>query len=101
MIVKYNICLKTLLQKGISEHVFYGDLVYKLKKNVGKPNLSDQFKNIMKRHKRVGYTMAFMRQSACLVVNPIMVYSYGCMAVGQASDSVMALAYCLKLLVCV
>ena len=26
-IVKYNICLKTLLQLGISEPVFYGDLV--------------------------------------------------------------------------
>ena len=25
MVVKYNICLKTLLQQGISEPVFYGD----------------------------------------------------------------------------
>ena len=32
--VKYNICLKTVLQQGISVPVFYGDLVYKLKKNV-------------------------------------------------------------------
>ena len=32
LIVKYNICLKTLLQQGISEPVFYGDLVNKLKK---------------------------------------------------------------------
>ena len=37
-----NIFLKTLLQQGISEPVFYGDLVYK----VGKSNFSDQFKNI-------------------------------------------------------
>ena len=28
MIVKYNICLKTLLQQSISERVFNGDLVY-------------------------------------------------------------------------
>ena len=28
LIVKYNIGLKTLLQKGISEPIFYGDLVY-------------------------------------------------------------------------
>ena len=28
LIVKYNIGLKTLLKKGISELVFYGDLVY-------------------------------------------------------------------------
>ena len=31
LIVKYNIMLKTLLQQGISEPIFYGDLVYKFK----------------------------------------------------------------------
>ena len=31
LIVKYNIELKTLLQQGISEPMFYGDLVYKFK----------------------------------------------------------------------
>ena len=40
LIVKYSICLKTLLQQGISEPVFYGDLVYKFKRIVGKPNFS-------------------------------------------------------------
>ena len=44
LIVKYNIGLKTLLQQGISELIFYGDLVYKFKRIVGKPNFSDQFK---------------------------------------------------------
>ena len=49
LIVKYNIGLKkTLLQQGISEPIFYGDLVYKFKRIVGKSNLSDQFKNISK-----------------------------------------------------
>ena len=38
LIVKFSIGLKTLLQQGISEPIFYGDLVYKFKKNVGKPN---------------------------------------------------------------
>ena len=47
LIVKYNIGLKTLLQQGISEPIFYGNLVYKFKRIVGKPNLSDQFKNIL------------------------------------------------------
>ena len=32
---EYNIGLKTLLQQGISEPIFYGDLVYKLKRIVG------------------------------------------------------------------
>ena len=47
LIVKYNIGSKTLLQQGISEPIFYGDLVYKFKRIVGKPNFSDQFKNIV------------------------------------------------------
>ena len=51
--VKYNIGLKTLLQQGISEPIFYGDLVYKIKRIVGEPNLvinskilSNVFKNV-------------------------------------------------------
>ena len=95
LIVKYNIGLKTLLQQGISEPIFYGDLVYKFKCIVGKPNFSDQFKKIVKRYIRVGYNLDIMRQSACLVLNPITVYSYGfpfnCTTVGQASDSMTAL----------
>ena len=47
LIVKYNIGLKTLLQQGISEPIFYGDLVYKFKRIIGKPNFSDQFKKIV------------------------------------------------------
>ena len=95
LIVKYNIGLKTLLQQGISEPIFYGDLVYKFKRIVGKPNFSDQFKKIVKRYIRVGYNLNIMLQSACLVLNPITVYSYGflfnCTTVGQASDSMTAL----------
>ena len=95
LIVKYNIGLKTLLQQGISEPIFYGDLVYKFKGIVGKPYFSDQFKKIVKRYIRVGYNLDIMRQSAYLVLNPITVYSYGflfnCTTVGQASDSMTAL----------
>ena len=77
LIVKYNIGLKTLLQQVISEPIFYGDLVYKFKRIVGNPNFSDQFEKIVKRYIRVGYNLDIMRQSACLVLNPITVYSYG------------------------
>ena len=52
-IVKYNIGFKTLLQQGISEPILYGDLVYKFKRIVGKPNYSDQFKKIVKRYATV------------------------------------------------
>ena len=62
---------------------------------VGNPNFSDQFKKIVKRYIRVGYNFDVMRLSACLVLNPITVYSYGflfdCTAVGQASYSMTAL----------
>ena len=95
LIVKHNIGFKTLLQQGISEPIFYGDLVYKFKRIVGKPNFSDQFKKIVKRYVRVGYNLYIMRQSACLALNPITVYSNGflfiCTTVGQASDSMMDL----------
>ena len=74
---------------------FHDDLVYKLKRIVGKPNFSDQFKKLVKRYIRVRYNLDVMRQSACLVLNPITVYSYGflfnCTMVGQASDSMMFL----------
>ena len=56
-----------------NEPIFYGDLVYKFKRIVGKPNFSDQFKKIVKRYVRVGYSVDIMRQSACLVLNPITV----------------------------
>ena len=95
LIGKYNIGLKNLLQQGISEPIFYGDLVYKFKRIVGKPNFCDQFKKIVKRYIRVEYNLDIMRQSACLVLNPIMAYSYGFLfnytTLGQASDSMTAL----------
>ena len=75
--------------------MLYGDLVYKFKRIIGKPNLSDQSKKIIKCYKKSGYNLDIMRQSACLIVNPILVYSYGFLfkytAVGQVSDSMMAL----------
>ena len=35
LVSKFSVGLKTLLHQGLSEREFYGDLVYKLKKNVG------------------------------------------------------------------
>jgi hypothetical protein len=37
---KYRCSLKSLLQKGISQPVVYGDLIYKLKKIKGDVNFS-------------------------------------------------------------
>ena len=73
---------------------FYGDLVYKFKKIVGRAEFSDQFRKIIVRYKRIGYNKDIMRQSACLVFNPITVNNFAslfnCTPVGRASDSMMA-----------
>ena len=44
-IAKYNIGLKTLLQLGISELIFYGDLVYKFKRIIGKLSKGAKIRN--------------------------------------------------------
>ena len=62
--------------QGLSEPEFYGDLVYKFKKIRGMTDFSDQFRKIIKRYKRIGYNLNVMRQSACLVINPITVDGY-------------------------
>ena len=76
LISKYNVGLKTLLSEGLSEPEFYGDLVYKLKKLIGINDFSFQFRKIITRYRRIGYNLNVMRQSACLVFNPIMVDNY-------------------------
>ena len=40
LISKFNVGLKTLLREGISEPDFYGDLVYKFKKLIGRNDFS-------------------------------------------------------------
>ena len=70
LLEKYSVSLKTLLLQGISEPEFYGDLVYRFRKIVGKSNFSEQFRKLINRYKRIGYSLDIMRQTACLVVNP-------------------------------
>ena len=57
-------------------------------------DFSDQFGKIIMRYKRIGYYLNVMRQSACLVINPLTVDGYAallnCTPVDQASDSMMA-----------
>ena len=51
-------------------------------------------KKYITRYRRIGYNLNVMRQSACLVFNPILVDNYAdffnCTPAGRASDSVMA-----------
>ena len=93
LVSKFNVGLKFLLQKGLSEQEFYGDPVYKLRKIISRADFSDQFRKLIMRFKRIGYNINVMRQSACLVINPITVDSFAslfnCTPVGRASDSMM------------
>ena len=66
LVEKYNVSLKKLLQKGIAELEFYGDLVYRFRK-----------KN-MEKSKRIGYNLNIIRNTAYLDFNPVTVYSYAC-----------------------
>ena len=52
---KYNVSLRKLLQQGISEPEFYNDIVYRIRKNVGKSNFAEQFRKRINRYKRIGY----------------------------------------------
>ena len=76
LVSKFTVGLKTLLHQGLSGPEFYGDLVYKFKQIVGRAGFSDQFRKIIVRYKRIGYNINIMRQSACLVLNPITVNNF-------------------------
>ena len=69
---------------------FYGDLVYKFRKIIGKNDFPYHFKKIIVRYKKIGYNVDILQQTACLVVNPIKVnsfaYLFNCTTVGRASD---------------
>ena len=51
-------------------------LVYKFKKNMGRTDFSEQFRKIIISHKCIDYNLNVMRQSACLVINPITVDNF-------------------------
>ena len=86
--------LRKLLQQGISDPEFYGDLLYRIRNIVRKSNFSGQFRNLINRYKIIGYNQYVMRQTACLVINPTSVDKYAplfnCTTAGRASDSMTA-----------
>ena len=77
-----------------SEPEFCGDLVYRFRKIVGKSNFSEQFRKPINRRKTICYSLDNMHQTACLVINPIIVDGYvslfNCKTVVRASDSMTA-----------
>ena len=61
---------------------------------MGRADFSDQIRKIIIRHKRFGFDLNVMRQSTCLVINPITVDNFAalfnCTPMDWASDSMMA-----------
>ena len=55
LVSKCIVGLKTLLLQGLSLPEFYGDLVYKFRKIIGKYDLSYHFKKIIVRYKKISY----------------------------------------------
>ena len=78
-----------LYKQGLSERI--------LEKTFGRNDFFDQLRKIIIRCKRIGYNMNVMRQTACLVVNPITVNNFAalfnCTPAGRASDLMMAPAW--------
>ena len=66
---KHNVGLKTLLQEGMFEPEFYGDLIYKFRKIVGKTDFPYNLKRLSLTTKKIGYNMAVQGQTPCIVVN--------------------------------
>ena len=64
--------------------------LYKFRKIIGKNHFPYHFKKIIVRYKKIGNNIDVLRQTACLVVNPIKVnnfsYLFDCTTVGQAAD---------------
>ena len=56
--------------------------IYNLRKIVGTHNLAAQFINIMHKYKMIEYNINVLRQTACLVVNPIYFDNFYCTHVG-------------------
>ena len=71
---------------------FRGILVDKARINFEKITAfrTNRFKKIIVRHKKIGYNINVLRQTAYLVVNPVKVdsfaYLFNCMTIGRASD---------------
>ena len=93
LVSKFSVGLGTLLHQGLSEPEFCGGLVCELGRIVGEADFSGRFRGITVRCRHVGCSINMMRQSACLVFNPVTVNNFAslfnCTPVGRASDSTM------------
>ena len=96
LVSKFRFGFKSLLQQGLSEPEFYGDLVYKFRKIYAYNDFRTRFRKVILRYVKTGYNINVIQQTACMVVNPVTVnnfaFLFGCTPVGRASDSMTAAA---------
>ena len=82
-----NVGLKTLLEKNLN---FMATVCINSDKIIGKNVFFYHFKKIIVRYIKIGYNIDVLRQTACLIVNPINVnsfaYLFNCTTLGRASD---------------
>ena len=66
-----------------------GDLVYRFRKILGKSGFSGRFGELVNRYERIGCGLDIVRQTACLVVGPVIVDGcaslFGCAAAVRVS----------------
>ena len=90
MMSKYCVGLRALVLQGLSEPGFCGGLVSGSGEVVGDYGFPCRFRGMIVYYRKIGCGMDVLRQTACLVVNPIKVGSsvclFGCAAVGRPSD---------------
>ena len=64
--------------------------MYKFRKIIGKYDFPYRFKKIIVRYQKIGFNIDVLRQTACLIGNPIKVdnsvYLFNFTTVGRASD---------------
>ena len=91
LVSKFNVGLNTPLHRSLSAPHFYNNLIYKFKRIIERTDFSDEFRKIIIRYKCIGFNLNAMRQSACLVIDPIMVDNFSailnCTPVDWAPDS--------------
>ena len=64
---KYDVGLKTFLLQGLSGLEFYGDLVYKFRKIIGKNDFPYHFKKIIVCYKKIGYIIDVLQHAWFLI----------------------------------
>ena len=76
LVNKYNSHIKTLINDGISHPVFYGDVVYKIRRALNSKHFSDTFSKIIRKHIKLGYKPNILQRTASLVVSTPCIINY-------------------------